>query len=77
LTIRETAEAAPAGERSVLGSLITSLWLIREIVAATFSAPGRCEGLASLLDKLHSASARGRRGNLSLVKSMTTNSPSA
>jgi hypothetical protein len=33
--------------------------------------------LAALLDKLHSASARGRRGNLSLVKSMTTNSPSA
>jgi len=28
-----------------------------------------------LLDKLHSASARGRRGNLSLVKSMTTTTP--
>jgi hypothetical protein len=29
----------------------------------------------ALLDKLHSASARGRRGNLSLVKSMTTTTP--
>jgi hypothetical protein len=33
--------------------------------------------LAALLDKLRSAPARGRRGNLSLVKSMTTSSPSA
>jgi hypothetical protein len=28
--------------------------------------------MVSLLDKLRSAPARGRRGNLSLVKSMTT-----
>jgi hypothetical protein len=33
--------------------------------------------LTTLLDKLRSASGRGRRGNLSVVKSMTTSSPSA
>lgn len=39
--------------------------------------PAAAKVLAALLDKLRLASARGRRGNLSLVKSMTTNSPSA
>jgi hypothetical protein len=33
--------------------------------------------LAALLDKLRSASARGRRGHLAVVDSMTTSSPSA
>jgi hypothetical protein len=34
--------------------------------------PAAAKVLTSLLDKLHSASARGRPGNLALVKSMTT-----
>jgi hypothetical protein len=40
--------------------------------------PAAAKVLAALLDKLHSASAQGRRGHLTLVKSMTTTSaPSA
>jgi hypothetical protein len=38
--------------------------------------PAAAKVLASLLDKLRSA-ARGRRGKLAVVKSMTTSSPSA
>jgi hypothetical protein len=41
------------------------------------SQPAAAKVPAALLEKLHSASARGRRGNLSLVKSTTTSSPSA
>ena len=37
--------------------------------------PAEAKVLTALLDKLHSASARGRRGNLLLVKSMTASSP--
>jgi hypothetical protein len=37
--------------------------------------PAAAKVLGTLLDKLHSASARGRRGNLALVNSMTTSSP--
>ena len=33
--------------------------------------PAAAKALAALLDKLHSASGRGRRGNLSLVRTMT------
>jgi hypothetical protein len=33
--------------------------------------PAAAKVLASLLDKLHSASARGRRGNLAVVRTMT------
>jgi hypothetical protein len=44
---------------------------------AVSSHPPAAKVLAALLDKLASASAHGRRGNLSLVKSMTTSSPLA
>jgi hypothetical protein len=36
-------------------------------------APAAAKALVSVLDKLHSASARGRRGNLKLVRTMTEN----
>jgi hypothetical protein len=39
--------------------------------------PAAAKVLAALLETLHSTSARGRRGNLAVVKSMTTSSPSA
>jgi hypothetical protein len=39
--------------------------------------PPAAKVLAALLDKLRSESARGRCGDLSVVKSMTTSSPSA
>jgi hypothetical protein len=39
------------------------------------SQPAAAKVLAALLDKLRSASAHGRRGNPSLVKSMTTTTP--
>jgi len=38
---------------------------------ATSQQPAAAKVLAGLLDELHSASARGRRGHLALVKSMT------
>jgi hypothetical protein len=34
--------------------------------------PAAARVLAAMLEKLHSTSTRGRRGNLSVVKSMTT-----
>jgi hypothetical protein len=37
------------------------------------SQPAAAKVLASLLDKLRQSSAGGRRGNLSVVKSMTEN----
>jgi hypothetical protein len=47
------------------------------VVAGNGFWPAAAKVLTSLLDKLHSASARGRRGNLALVKSMTTTGNSA
>jgi hypothetical protein len=38
---------------------------------AVSSQPAAAKVLAVLLDKLHSASARGRRGGLALVRTMT------
>jgi hypothetical protein len=38
---------------------------------AVSSQPAAAKVLAALLDKLHSVSARGRRGNLSSVRTMT------
>jgi hypothetical protein len=38
---------------------------------AVNQAPAAAKVLASLLDKLHSASARGRRGRLALVRTMS------
>ena len=40
---------------------------------AVSSQPAAAKGLAALLDKLRSASARGRRGNLAVVRTMTEN----
>jgi len=37
--------------------------------------PAAAKVLATMLDKLHSASARGHRGHLAVVKSMTASSP--
>ena len=57
-------------------------WLFKHTgdgVCAAFASPRSAvdAAVAALLDKLHSASAHGRRGHLALVKSMTTSSPSA
>jgi hypothetical protein len=38
---------------------------------AVSTAPGRREGVASLLDKLRTASAQGRRGRLAVVRTLT------
>jgi hypothetical protein len=67
-----TAEARPGLAQAAL-----CMARLLDNPKAVNQQPAAAKVLTSLLDKLHSASARGRRGNLSLVKSMTKSPPSA
>jgi hypothetical protein len=50
---------------------------IMDCPRAVNQQPAAAKVLAALLDNLRSVSARGRRGHLAAIKSMTTSSPSA
>ena len=78
----ESGVAAEIGEAAVLrpGLAAMALCLARDVLdnpRAVSQHAAAAKVLARLLDELASVSARGRRGNLSLVKSMTTSSPPA
>jgi hypothetical protein len=66
-----------AESRPGLGQIALALARLMDNPKAINQQPAAAKVLAAMLEKLHSASARGRRGNLSVVKSMTTSSPSA
>jgi hypothetical protein len=63
--------------RPGLAAMAVSLAQLMDDPKARSQQPAAAKVLAGMLDKLRSASGRGRRGNLSVVKSMTTSSPSA
>jgi hypothetical protein len=73
----EAEIAGLAESRPGLAAAALALARILDSPRAVSSQPAAAKVLAGLLDKLRSASGRGRHGNLSVVKSMTTNSPSA
>jgi hypothetical protein len=64
------ADARPALVQTAL-----ALARIMDNPKATNQQPAAAKVPAAMLEKLHSASARGRRGNLSVVKSMTSSPP--
>ena len=57
--------------RPGLAQAALALARIMDNPRAVNQQPAAAKVLAALLDKLHSASARGRRGGLAVVKSMT------
>jgi hypothetical protein len=60
------------------GLVAGALAMARVLDAAAVNAkPQAAKVLVGVLDTLHKGSAQGRRGSLSLVKSMTTSSPPA
>jgi hypothetical protein len=71
-----TAEFAGLTEaRPGLAQVALAMARLIDNLRAVNQQPAAAEALASLLDKLHLASARGGRRNLALVKSMTASSP--
>jgi hypothetical protein len=73
----EEEVAGLADARPGLAQAALAMARVLDNPRAISSQPAAAKVLAALLDKLHSASARGRRGRLAVVKSMTANSPSA
>jgi hypothetical protein len=66
------AEIAGLSEdRPGLAQVALALARILDNQRAVSSQPAAAKVLAALLDKLHSVSARGRRGGLALVRTMT------
>jgi hypothetical protein len=71
-----TAELAGLTEaRPGLAQVALAMARLMDNPRAVNQQPAAAKGAGALLDKLHLASARGRRGNLALVKSMTASSP--
>jgi hypothetical protein len=66
-----------AVSRPSLAAIAVSMARILDNPRAKSTQPPAAKVLASVLDTLHKGSAQVRRGNLSLVKSMTTSPPSA
>ena len=72
--VESAVEAEIAGlaeSRPGLAAGALALARVLDNPRAVSSQPTAAKVLASLLDKLHSASARGRRGNLASVRTMT------
>jgi hypothetical protein len=59
-------------DRSGLAQIALALVRILDNPKAVTPQPAAAKELAGLIDKLRSASAQGRRGQLALVKTMTT-----
>ncbi len=73
----EAEIAGLAEARPGMAQIALAMARVLDNPRAVNQQPAAAKVLASLLDKLHSVSASGRRGHLALVKSMTTSSPSA
>jgi hypothetical protein len=58
--------------RPGLAAAALALARVMDEPRAVNQQPAAAKVLAALLEKLHSASARGRRGNLAVVRTMTT-----
>jgi hypothetical protein len=71
----EAEIAGLAEARPGLTAIALALGRLMDDPKAVNQKPAAAKTLAALLDKLRSASAARRRGNLAVVKSMTTSSP--
>jgi hypothetical protein len=67
----ELAGLASAGSRPALAAIAAAMARLLDSPAAG-PKPAAAKVLVSALEALHKASAQGRRGNLALVKEMTT-----
>jgi hypothetical protein len=75
--VKDEISGLAADVRPGLTQAALALARILDNPRAVNQQPAAAKVLAALLDKLHSASASGRRRKLALVKSMTTSSPSS
>jgi hypothetical protein len=69
--VQEEISGSAAEARPGLAQAALAMARILDNPKAVNQQTAAAKVLASLLDKLHSASARGRRGKLAVVKSMT------
>jgi hypothetical protein len=73
----ELAGMAGAEARPGLVQIALAMSRILDSSRAASAQPAAAKVLVMVLDTLRKGSAQGRRGNLAVVKSMTTSSPSA
>jgi hypothetical protein len=72
----ELGGLASAELRPGLVQIALAMARILDNPRAPSAQPAAAKVLVSVMDTLHKGSAQGRRGNLAVVKSMTTSSPS-
>jgi hypothetical protein len=70
--VRAELDSSPgAVERPGLSAVVLALAAILDDTRHVATQPGAAKVLASLMDKLHQAGTRGRRGHLATVRAMT------
>jgi hypothetical protein len=72
---QQEINAMPAQTRPGLVAIALAMARILDSSRAASAQPAAAKVLVSVLDTLHRGSAQGRRGNLAVVKSMTTTTP--
>ncbi|HWY01779.1 MAG TPA: hypothetical protein VNY55_18440 [Mycobacterium sp.] len=72
---QQEINAMPAQTRPGLVAIALAMARILDSSRAASAQPAAAKVLVSMLDTLHKGSAQGRRGNLAVVKSMTTTTP--
>jgi hypothetical protein len=74
--VREEIDGLVAEARPGLAQAALALARVLDNPKAISTQPAAAKVLASLLEKLHSASARGSRGSLAVVRGMSSSHPS-